>query len=171
MTSNEIGTLEVPFGLFFIAIRGRSLPVWRFQGSNMPTAPARFSGPTGPRRQTQPSHDPAIRKAYKSARWQRFAKWFWRQECNSWCVGCGADLMGVEGKERAIDHRTPHRGDLAAFWAGPFDPMCASCHGKKAASERQGKIGDTGSFFETSTPRGTDPPAASNFRSGQGGEG
>jgi 5-methylcytosine-specific restriction protein A len=53
---------------------------------------------------------------------------------NPLCVGCrhGATV---------VDHRDPHRGDPAVFWdRDRWQPMCASCHGRKTAA-RDGGFG------------------------------
>jgi 5-methylcytosine-specific restriction protein A len=38
------------------------------------------------------------------------------------------------------DHITPHKGNVALFWSGPFQSLCAPCHNRhKSAEERSGK--------------------------------
>jgi hypothetical protein len=29
------------------------------------------------------------------------------------------------------DHVTPHRGDVAKFWSGPFQSLCQPCHDRE----------------------------------------
>lgn len=37
------------------------------------------------------------------------------------------------------DHVVPHRGDVAAFWAGELQSLCTPCHSQaKQAEERSG---------------------------------
>ena len=53
---------------------------------------------------------------------------------NPLCVDCGHAAT-------LVDHRDPHRGDPAVFWdRSRWQPMCASCHGRKTAS-RDGGFG------------------------------
>jgi hypothetical protein len=34
-----------------------------------------------------------------------------------------------------VDHVRPHRGDMEAFWRGPFQSLCHACHGAKTQQE------------------------------------
>jgi 5-methylcytosine-specific restriction enzyme A len=36
------------------------------------------------------------------------------------------------------DHVTPHRGNVEAFWSGPFQSLCASCHSSTKQREEVG---------------------------------
>jgi 5-methylcytosine-specific restriction enzyme A len=36
-----------------------------------------------------------------------------------------------------VDHIRPHRGDMEAFWRGPYQSLCADCHLKKTQRELQ----------------------------------
>ena len=39
------------------------------------------------------------------------------------------------------DHIEPHRGDVVAFWRGPFQSLCKPCHdGAKQQHEVTGKM-------------------------------
>jgi 5-methylcytosine-specific restriction protein A len=43
-----------------------------------------------------------------------------------------------------VDHITPHRGDMNLFWnRNNWQPLCASCHGRKTAKE-DGGFGNRG---------------------------
>jgi hypothetical protein len=42
---------------------------------------------------------------------------------HSACVRAGRVSAGT-----VVDHIQPHRGDWEAFWRGPFQTLCASCH-------------------------------------------
>jgi len=69
---------------------------------------------------------------YRSRRWQRIAA---RQlRVAPLCAEC--QRQGVTKAASACDHVTPHRGDDDAFWHGERQSLCASCHGRKSASER-----------------------------------
>ena len=64
-------------------------------------------------------------------RWKKFrASYLLRHPL---CVACAADGKVVEAT--VVDHVIPHRGDQKLFWAGPFQALCASCHGRKAVEE------------------------------------
>ena len=51
------------------------------------------------------------------------------------CSHCQAEgrLVGAT----VVDHVRPHRGDLAAFWAGALQALCKTCHGRKARRENR----------------------------------
>ena len=41
-----------------------------------------------------------------------------------------------------VDHIRPHRGDQQLFWErGNWQPMCASCHGRKIVQEQREALG------------------------------
>ena len=51
------------------------------------------------------------------------------------CVLC--QQSGRVTAATVCDHVTPHRGDWARFWAGPFQSLCKGCHdGLKQSMER-----------------------------------
>nr|WP_310012296.1 hypothetical protein [Brucella pseudogrignonensis] len=53
---------------------------------------------------------------------------------------CGK--IEADTSQLVCDHVEPHRGNEAAFWAGPFQTLCAHCHNStKARMERSGKNG------------------------------
>ena len=73
------------------------------------------------------------RKLYNTARWKRLrlAQLAMQPLCEI-CLSKGdANVATV------CDHIEPHRGDVAKFWAGPFQSLCSSCHdGEKQRLER-----------------------------------
>lgn len=70
--------------------------------------------------------------AYNTARWLSFTKAY--KAAHPFCVNAGKDPRCTLVTE-VTDHVTPHRGDEAAFWSGPFQPMCWACHSRKTATE------------------------------------
>lgn len=67
----------------------------------------------------------------------------WRQASQSFlrhyprCNACGAAAT-------VVDHVVPHRGDMQLFWdKGNWQPLCASCHGRKTV-EHDGGFGKRG---------------------------
>lgn len=63
---------------------------------------------------------------------QRGYGYRWRVEragflaLNPWCVlkGAGCGMLAT-----LVDHRIPHRGDMALFWnRDNWQPLCAHCH-------------------------------------------
>ena len=85
-------------------------------------------------------HRPAVDRGYNpnvlyGRRWKAAAK-RWLQD-NPLCVDCSK-----AGKVRLatdVDHVTPHRGDMALFWAtSNWASLCHPCHSRKTASEDGG---------------------------------
>lgn len=70
--------------------------------------------------------------------WQRF-RLGWLAD-NPLCVECEAGGLIVPATD--VDHVIPHRGDPVRFWAGPFQSLCGSCHGRKSAREGQAMAQD-----------------------------
>lgn len=68
-------------------------------------------------------------------RWRKESKSF--LVLNPWCSlqGEGCTLVAT-----LVDHRIPHRGDMALFWdRNNWQPMCEHCHNvHKAREEAQG---------------------------------
>jgi 5-methylcytosine-specific restriction protein A len=74
--------------------------------------------------------------------WQKFRLWWLAEHplCgdredgpsaeHSQCVREGRVSAGTD-----VDHITPHRGDMDAFWRGPFQTLCARCHSLKTQKE------------------------------------
>lgn len=49
--------------------------------------------------------------------------------------------MGRIEEATICDHITPHKGDVVAFYAGPFASLCKPCHdGAKQAQDKTGKV-------------------------------
>lgn len=68
----------------------------------------------------------AARGLYKYARWLKLRASQLELEPN--CRFCLQ--LGVETRATVCDHIVPHRGDLDAFWSGPFQSLCAVHHSK-----------------------------------------
>ena len=81
--------------------------------------------PEDPRVQHSPSG------LYNTSRWVAFRSEYLRT--HPACVSC-------RNRATVVDHIQPHRGDPVRFWAGPFQPMCSSCHGRKTL-RRDGGFG------------------------------
>jgi 5-methylcytosine-specific restriction enzyme A len=78
------------------------------------------------------------RRLYKTARWQRLRLTVLSGDLYT-CRICGR----IEGNISRLvcDHIEPHRGDVARFWAGPFQTLCKACHdGEKQRLERSARI-------------------------------
>ena len=74
---------------------------------------------------------------YRTARWQRIRKAQLARE--PLCRYC--QQMGRVVAATICDHITPHKGDVAAFYAGPFQSLCKPCHdGAKQQLERSGVL-------------------------------
>ena len=73
---------------------------------------------------------------YKTARWQKL-RWSVLVRDNFTCKMCGKVDVSKGGLH--CDHVEPHHGNEEAFWAGPFQTLCAHCHNSlKQRSERRG---------------------------------
>lgn len=108
----------------------------------MPTRPPIFRPATGRgsladqqgydrrRRQQVPT-----RPLYSTARWQAVRAVQLREE--PLCRMCLAEDHVTPAV--VCDHVTPHRGDVAAFWAGPYQSLCTSCHSSKKQREEAGR--------------------------------
>lgn len=74
---------------------------------------------------------------YRTARWLRLRKAQLAKE--PLCRYC--QQMGRVTAATIVDHITPHKGDVAAFYAGPFQSLCKPCHdGAKQQLERTGRL-------------------------------
>ncbi len=76
----------------------------------------------------------ATRALYKTARWQRLRLTVLARDLYT-CRLC----RRIQGSSARLvcDHVEPHRGDVEAFWAGPFQTLCKACHdGEKQRLER-----------------------------------
>lgn len=87
-------------------------------------------------RRTQRSAEAAkYRRWYSTARWQRIrARQLQREPLCRFCQQKGRITAAT-----VCDHVTPHKGNKAIFWGGPFQSLCAPCHnGTKQQIERLG---------------------------------
>lgn len=72
------------------------------------------------------SNDEPYRKLYKTARWQKLRMSILVRDLFT-CQMCGK--LETNTSRLVCDHVEPHNGDPAAFWAGPFQTLCADpCH-------------------------------------------
>lgn len=74
---------------------------------------------------------------YKTTRWQRIrAHQLAGEPLCRMCAGAGRVTAAT-----VCDHVTPHKGDVTAFHAGPFQSLCKTCHdGAKAQQEATGHL-------------------------------
>jgi 5-methylcytosine-specific restriction endonuclease McrA len=75
--------------------------------------------------------DPARQRLYNSSRWlglraAHLAEFPW---C-AWHLERGDYVPATE-----VHHKVPHRGDVATFYAGPFESLCKPCHSRETARE------------------------------------
>jgi 5-methylcytosine-specific restriction protein A len=78
----------------------------------------------------------ATRRLYSTARWQAIRDA--QLAAEPLCRMCAAD--GRDEAATVCDHVEPHRGDVAAFWAGPFQSLCGPHHNRdKQRAERHGR--------------------------------
>jgi len=81
--------------------------------------------------------DRAIHNLYYTARWSRLRKAQLKRE--PLCHLCLA--LGRTTPATICDHVEPHKGDVAKFWAGPFQSLCKQCHDSaKQVEERSGLL-------------------------------
>lgn len=74
---------------------------------------------------------------YSTARWKRLRKMVLDQE--PFCRECAAQGRAVFAED--VDHIVDHGGDYNLFWdMDNLQPLCHSCHSKKTAAERRGKL-------------------------------
>src|SRR5690348_4661805 len=98
----------------------------RLRAVRQPVRDARkLDGSNSPRRpvSTMPSLDPTF-PLYGTARWKRLRLVHLARE--PLCAMCTAE--GMVTAATVVDHVTPHRGDVVAFWRGPFQSLCQSHH-------------------------------------------
>ena len=79
----------------------------------------------------QPDLHREWQRLYNSQRWRKIRARQLRRE--PWCAECLRN--GVHTPATDVDHITPHRGDVAAFYRGPFQSLCHQCHARKTARE------------------------------------
>ena len=76
-------------------------------------------------------HQQPYRAWYQSERWQSIRKQ--QLLLFPWCADCWKQGQMIQATE--VDHVIPHRGDEQAFYAGPFQSLCASHHSQKTQLE------------------------------------
>ena len=60
-------------------------------------------------------------------------------------IGAEVEAKHPRGVPHALDHVTPHAGDVNKFWLGPFQGLCEQCHnGAKKFEENRGYLPDFG---------------------------
>lgn len=73
---------------------------------------------------------------YNSHRWRKLRLAYLK--ANPLCRMCSQ--AGRVTPATICDHIKPHKGDIALFYGGPFQPLCKECHdGPKQSQERTGK--------------------------------
>lgn len=112
----------------------------------MPLRPPRFS-PSHQRTAVERKRDADRARAnvpwrgwYGTARWQAIREA--QLSMQPLCVMC-LDGEVVE-PATVCDHVTPHRGDEALFWSGPFQSLCAHHH--NSAKQREERLAPTPSI-------------------------
>jgi len=88
-------------------------------------------------RQAEAQRESAHKRGY-GARWQKASKGWLRSHPLCACPDC------EEGRKRitlatVVDHKVPHKGDMALFWdRNNWQSMAKVCHDKKTALEDGG---------------------------------
>lgn len=80
-------------------------------------------------------HQQFYRAWYQTEQWRAIRAQQLLKE--PWCIECWK--IGVMKAATDVDHRDPHRGDEAKFFAGPFDSLCHSHHSQK--TQREVRVG------------------------------
>jgi 5-methylcytosine-specific restriction enzyme A len=78
---------------------------------------------------TEPWH-----RWYRTKRWARIRLKVLTDQLWT-CQACKRII--TEKGQAHVDHVQPHRGNAAAFWAGPFQCLCSQCHHAKSMDERE----------------------------------
>lgn len=77
-------------------------------------------------------------KWYKTTNWKRIRRSQLAKE--PLCRFC--KQHGIVKPANVCDHITPHRGNMALFFAGPFQSLCNECHSStKQRLEKSGEFG------------------------------
>lgn len=102
--------------------------------------PARLGAPPqteGERSRFRSANDPT-RKLYYTKEWRetRIAT-FVRDD---FTCQCGCKTYEPDTSKLVCDHVDAHRGDVAKFWAGPFQTLLKECHDKKKQREEQASL-------------------------------
>ncbi len=78
---------------------------------------------------------PSARERGYDTRWDKARRTYLAK--HPVCAGCVK--IGVSTPATVVDHIDPHRGDQKKFWdKANWQPLCASCHGRKTATEDSG---------------------------------
>jgi len=78
---------------------------------------------------------PAWKNKIYGSRWQRYRSAYIHR--HPLCKRC--QLVGRMTMAQVVDHITPHKGDINAFWdPANHQPLCKPCHDRKTATEDGG---------------------------------
>jgi 5-methylcytosine-specific restriction protein A len=106
----------------------------------MPKAPPTFTPPGRSRAEQRRAYDADRDKNKPSRSWYKSARW--RDLRDAQLAGEPLCRMCLEvGRVTAAtvcDHVTPHEENEAAFWAGPFQSLCAPCHSSTKQRDERG---------------------------------
>lgn len=75
------------------------------------------------------------RRLYSTSRWRALRTA--QLQAEPLCRRCW-DLDHLAVPATVCDHVHPHRGDVTAFWAGPFQSLCQPCHDSAKQREETG---------------------------------
>lgn len=84
----------------------------------------------------QPPPSDTLDHLYSSRRWAKL-RWSVLVRDLFTCQLC--HQVVADTKRLVCDHIDPHRGDLRAFWAGPFQTLCVDCHNSVKQREDHAK--------------------------------
>ncbi len=89
-----------------------------------------------------PEHKPKVETRGSASSRGYTSKWRWASKAylidRPFCVSCAAKGF-PHVMATVVDHRIPHRGDMALFWdKGNWQSMCKPCHDRKTATEDGG---------------------------------
>lgn len=74
---------------------------------------------------------------YATAAWKRIRRH--QLSSDPLCKFCRQ--MGRTTAANVCDHITPHKGDEAKFYGGPFQSLCKACHdGAKQSQDKTGRL-------------------------------
>lgn len=79
----------------------------------------------------------AYRRLYRTSRWQRLRLAILARDLYR-CSRCGVALYGQPPALHSpvVNHRIPHRGDLALFWdEANLEAVCKGCHDRDIQAE------------------------------------
>ena len=90
------------------------------------------------------------RRRYRTEPWRKWyhlARWAAKPHGVRWqqlvsdgftCRACGGLCPD---SQLVCDHILDHKGDWDAFWSGPFQTLCLTCHGRKARTPNEYRAG------------------------------